>query len=1372
MKDRQGIELLLLAGATAAYFAPVAVGSVGLVFLGWVWWRSAEPRRGHRLVALGLVLAGILPWSVEVVESGSLTTTDTRAALQQSYEELWNDLESVARGVAEDLPASTGGDADRLAWFHYLQERTGNAGSDPRITLMIFDAGDAVAWAGPGLLHEPETLQPRSASLGYRMGHTAFTMYAVAPIVGHKPPLHLVAGLSLPSSGEGFLPSAWAGRRFWLGPPDVHREGLREISRPSSPSLYVLESGSSSSGEAPVADHSPSTARRTLASLLLGATLMLAAAVWLTERRHGRRSSGGTLVGQAVILAAGTAISATGSGISDGTSWTLGLGLGLAVWSIRLPRPHTGKGWVGALGGLAAAGSLVAVVPVLMETSSADDLAEGFGGGMEAVALRLALFLLALGALVLAGRLRTPAADTRGAWTAIALTLAAAASHDLAIVGIPILLAGGAAAGRWFQGVDWRSRPVVLGPLALLAALLSATSWEVQQRQHLRHQLQDHYLPLLAPADRDEQNDLLIELQAEFEERNLADLELGSGDVDSEDLAFVLWKESTLARRDGLSALVIEPDDRPPSSFAFGLALDDNFEVIIDRPSWRVPVSEAWYGTMIFGEAQLWEGEQRWGKARYAFLPRPGFRLQVNEVDELESALVRGDSRRGSIDGLPRPAIYALYAPDGRALSSPWDEAPPLDPEFAAADRLPATLVTPSGPCWAWKIEAEDGIEVIYLPRLGALVGLEKVGTHALGALLVVVLSSTLALLVALPRATFRAWLERTVRSYAKRLILVYTLLLLAPLIALNLILLRGFENRLREDQRADARAAIGSAREFLVDYLLGLEPGFGIDTQINRPLMEWISGVVQHQVNLYWGSRVLVSSQQELFTAGLLPRRIPGEVFARLALLRYELGSRTQEASKNSYLELYAPLDIPGTAFSQRGLFLSVPLIEQEEGVVRELASSRRRAVLVTTGLFILLLWVGSRLAHRFTTPIMALIDGTRNIAKGAPFLGVKPREEELSALATAIDDMARSIARGRRRLVEEKQLVERIVDNIASGVVSLDSGGRVVLQNRVAADLLGVAVGSFLVSSLAKNERLAAVAEFLGHVDTGPRQTTLRVQDPEGEDRSWTLIWVPLGDGEESAALLVVDDATEVIRGQRLEAWAEMARIIAHEIKNPLTPIRLSTEHMQMVFRDNPDAFAPIFDRCTTNILKQVEELRDLASDFSIYSRIPKAELVSGDLLETLQEVTTIYRDATEGQGVEIQLRAASSRLPMRFDAKLMGRAVRNLVENALRANAGKGEVKILAERQDETIRIRVLDTGPGVDGKMLQRIFEPYFSTYDTGTGLGLAITRRIVEEHGGQIEAHNRPTGGLEVVLTLPGGTTRDDLPSGREQSGAE
>ncbi|MDP9120895.1 MAG: ATP-binding protein, partial [Acidobacteriota bacterium] len=631
---------------------------------------------------------------------------------------------------------------------------------------------------------------------------------------------------------------------------------------------------------------------------------------------------------------------------------------------------------------------------------------------------------------------------------------------------------------------------------------------------------------------------------------------------------------------------------------------------------------------------------------------------------------------------------------------------------------------------------------------------LERTGTWSVGVLLLLALAVPPTLLLALPRASFRELLWRAVRSYSKRLLIVYTVLLLLPLLLLNVVLVRSVEKGMLGEQRKSGEAALRAAQRLLGDSIRDLPAGYVFDPATLDPKLLSVSDVIQHEVNIYWRQGLAASSEHELFTAGLLPKRIPGSVYASLALRDRNLDSLTKHVGDVAYLELYGPLELPGdedpNALAR--LFASVPLLAQQEEGARQLSHLRRHGILVTASLFLLLAAVGTRLARNFTRPLQDLVEGTRRIAAGAAGLDLAPTELELAALVEAVDEMARRIAEGRIRLVREKQVVERMVENITAGIVSLDRERQVLMHNRVAAELLGVAVGHSLERTMERSERLAPVAAFLRSAGGEMARTTVRLGDPAGE-REWSLVWVPLPGSGEPFALLVVEDATEVLRGQRLLAWAEMARMIAHEIKNPLTPIRLSAEHMREVYSRDPRHFDQVFERCTTNILTQVEELRSIASDFSTYSAIPRIDPQPGDLTAVIGELVQGYQAAPPG-GISVELETPDGAIATRFDAKLLQRAVRNLLENALRASAGGGRVVVRVCRDDGYARIAVLDSGPGVRSDILPRIFDPYFSTHDTGTGLGLPIARRIAEEHGGSIGARNRPEGGLEVAITVP------------------
>ncbi len=409
---------------------------------------------------------------------------------------------------------------------------------------------------------------------------------------------------------------------------------------------------------------------------------------------------------------------------------------------------------------------------------------------------------------------------------------------------------------------------------------------------------------------------------------------------------------------------------------------------------------------------------------------------------------------------------------------------------------------------------------------------------------------------------------------------------------------------------------------------------------------------------------------------------------------------------------------------------------------------------MVVTVALLLLVLAVGARLAAGFTRPVMEIVDGTDRIARGATSLGLRPSEPELRTLVAAIDEMARRLAQSRTDLLREKQVIEKMIESITTAVVSLDQDRRVMLHNQAAKTLLGVEVGALLarVAAAAPIEGLEAFLRDAER-DAAALPVRRRLRSAGSEDREWSVVWVPVPGGGDPAALLVVEDVTEILRAQRLEAWAEMARIIAHEVKNPLTPIRLSTEHMQQVYATAPERFDEVFERCTRNILVQVEELRAIASEFSTYSRVPHMDLRAGDVVALARSVTAGYQ-AAPPPGVEIRFESTAAAAPARIDQRLLARALRNLLENAVRASRDHGEVSVRVDTENGAIAIDVSDRGPGVRAEDMSRIFEPYFSTDDAGTGLGLPIARRIVEVHGGGITAANRAGGGLSVRITLP------------------
>ncbi|MFY9821835.1 MAG: ATP-binding protein [Thermoanaerobaculia bacterium] len=1352
------LEIVLVAALVASPLLSTPWSALAVLVLSgaWLWLRG--PR--ERLIAGPLLAVALISLAAGWVLSRGdrASRAEWKQETRREYRRLWDDLRHEAAAAVRSVggPAETA--AMRLEAFRKLAAIETGAGPGRRTLLLLDPDGVPVAWAGEGLLHELPQELPRSGYY-HRASFSAATLLAILPLDGARRPWRIGAGASFGTDALPF-PSARSARWALADSPAKALAGTDVVTLPGAPALIVERAATGGSRGRPLTDR--------VAWVALGLALLALAVVrGLRNVLPGGLPPGDESAARPVLplVLSGLVALCGAFPVPLPSLGVLLAGLALAALSLRVHTaiaeriPLPVKGAVAVLVLLFAAWEIQRLL-------GSRDLGADIVVSAEAFALRLGFAGAAFGLFVLAGRRedrQTTVPGHRWAWIAVALLIAGASLCDQPLAAGILLAAGGAATAVWLN-VRRLHQGMALVVLVLVSIFAGAGAWETAYWLALRAYAGDELLARLAPPTRADLASVAGEVRTHFLQSDLQKLVPRSPvNLEQQDLAYALWRDSPLARHHSLSALVVETPDGPVSSFSFGMPLTDKGMVDDDPARWEDLRLPLWEGFLISGETPLRLGGQPWGTLRYWLLPRPGFEVHDwRRLSEVDVGLLKGGPVAGSAEKIAEPALYALYTREGRAVLSPWEEEPPLPASLSRSRGVPAYAVveTPTGPARSWARLSRQGWEAVYLPLVDPLGGLERMGNWSVGVVALLALATPFILLLALPRAAFRDLLRRTWRSYSKRLTFIYTVLLLIPLVALYFVLVGSMGERLRRDQRESGEAALSSVQQLLSQRLLALPPGFGVDTAFGDRLLIDLSGVVRHEVNLYWGSAIHASSRHELFAAGLLPKRIPGEIYRRLSLLGYGLASRTNRVGDTTYLEMYAPLRVPGSPLGSGSLFLSMPLLAQQEESDRQLAELRRHGLLVTAGLFALLVAVGRHLAGNFTRPLMQLVEGTRRIAAGAPSLDLAPTELELAALVEAVDEMARKIADARERLVREKQVVERMVENITSGVVSVDRERRVLLHNRVAAELLGTAVGESLQVAVDRSERLAPIAAFLRTAGTEMERSTVRLRAGGGAEGAgggseleWSLVWVPLPGAGEPSALLVVEDATEVLRGQRLLAWAEMARMIAHEIKNPLTPIRLSTEHMMEVYKRDPEHFDRVFERCTTNILAQVEELRSIASEFSAYSSIPRIDPQPADLVASVADLVEGYR-AAPPPGVEVEFDAQPATLVARFDAKLLGRALRNLIENALRASSGAGRVTVRIDQQNGFARIAVQDSGPGVPHDLLPRIFDPYFSTHDTGTGLGLPIARRIAEEHGGDMTARNRPEGGLEVVVTLP------------------
>ena len=411
---------------------------------------------------------------------------------------------------------------------------------------------------------------------------------------------------------------------------------------------------------------------------------------------------------------------------------------------------------------------------------------------------------------------------------------------------------------------------------------------------------------------------------------------------------------------------------------------------------------------------------------------------------------------------------------------------------------------------------------------------------------------------------------------------------------------------------------------------------------------------------------------------------------------------------------------------------------------------------------------------AQRLTRPVQDLIEGTRAVGKGD--FGTRlplPSRDEMGFLVHSFNDMTKRLRRAREEAVRSQQAVEHererlaiILARLSTGVVVVDREMTVRIANQAASLILGIDLSAATGRSLAElgvtNERFRQFVAALAVRFAAAREEWREQIDLDGATghRSLMCACTPLpGDGGDRGYVIVFDDITALLQAQRDAAWGEVARRLAHEIKNPLTPIQLSAERMRRRFlasmaRDD----AELLQRSTDTIVQQVETMKQMVNAFSEYARAPDMKIARFRLNELVTEVADLYR--SQDSRVDIRLDLDPALAFIEADRGRVRQILNNLLVNALEAlesaPAGHVEIATRLERTGDAEQavVTVSDNGPGFQRELLARVFDPYVTSKPKGTGLGLAIVKKIVEEHGGRIEADNRPDGGARVRVVLP------------------
>ena len=415
---------------------------------------------------------------------------------------------------------------------------------------------------------------------------------------------------------------------------------------------------------------------------------------------------------------------------------------------------------------------------------------------------------------------------------------------------------------------------------------------------------------------------------------------------------------------------------------------------------------------------------------------------------------------------------------------------------------------------------------------------------------------------------------------------------------------------------------------------------------------------------------------------------------------------------------------------------------------------------------------WGAMFSARRLVAPIQDLVAGTRAVAKGDFDTRLPvPARDDLGFLVNSFNDMtlrlaeARSEAERSQQAVEaERANLEAVLVNLSTGVVALESDLRVRVTNQAATAILGAELptGQPLAAATGTNTMLAKFAAYwverLTSGDTDWREQVVLRGEASRMVLNCACAALPGDDGAPSGYVIVFDNITALLQAQRDAAWGEVARRLAHEIKNPLTPIQLSAERLRRRYLTQMnEADAQVLERATHTIIQQVEAMKEMVDAFRDYARAPELEISRFDLNQLVLEVCELYRVHT--LGLKLRVHPDEQLPPLEADAGRVRQILHNLITNAVEVLHGRaGEIDVCTRARDvdgqRFIEIRVEDDGPGFPVESLAQIFEPYVTSKPKGTGLGLAIVKKIVEEHGGRIEAENRTPGGARVSVLLP------------------
>jgi signal transduction histidine kinase len=860
---------------------------------------------------------------------------------------------------------------------------------------------------------------------------------------------------------------------------------------------------------------------------------------------------------------------------------------------------------------------------------------------------------------------------------------------------------------------------------AVVVALVVFLPLQFFGRATAQRFIAETYAPLVAGEAGQLRTMITTTLQSEFTRIDLSTIVPDDyRHMSMEDLAYALWLRSDLSKWRVPAVITIREEftGRVLSRFGVGLPQFDEdasgeSEILevgrIRRVLMHHDFDVTALGTTIgFGSVHVVNPADP-GATAFADVYREFFHVEGDETSGLypqrEPAVYDREGNAQSIVTYPLPESPARYLARLRPGRGVW-------------------VHTTDGDLYVRR--GENALYVFPLQPTSFAQHVRRAGGVAIWALIGLVL---VLVWRALPR------LRELLRSpwnldFRTRTSLYLTAVVILPLIAFVLFVRAYLAGRLEEEYVQRGQTALNAGQRVIEDYIgaQSAEPEQVLDDEI----FSWLARVIGHDLHLYRGERMMASSRRDLFAAHVESERLPGDVYLDIVLRGKQLVRVDRISGPTQYAEIYSPINLG----RGRSYTLALPFIVQGRQIEAQVNDLATTIYLLLVFIALAAIAVAFRIAAGITQPVQALVGSARGVARGDFDVPVAvPADPDVGLLVTTFRDMAHSIRQQQEELRHERDRLQILLENINAAVVVLDGEGNIGATNEMARRLFG---GAAL--------RFEGIRTFLAEHHRGRLESREVAVTIDGNERTLRVSIVPLPDTDEE--MLIAEDVTEILRSNRLEAWGEMARQVAHEIKNPLTPIQLTAEHLRAVAERGDPNLPQVVTHAVENILRQVVTLRETSKEFSDYASLRQVRRKPVDLQKLLAEIAAGYEESRE-RGIDFEAEIAPS-TPRTFlgDERLLRGAVANLIENAFQAAAG-GRVRLASHGVDSRVVIDVEDNGPGVAPELLPKIFDPYFSTKSSGTGLGLAIARKAIEEHGGVIRAEN-VNPGLRVVIELP------------------